>query len=201
MKNKKILIFDDSIVTIQQVQALISMFPDTQLIVELNYKKIANSYTYDKYEYMIIDHNCKNSDELINYIHNVNTQQKIILLSDNINCPIDCKTCLDLFKLIRLLKPVNLLLVQEYINKSNEFTCPNQFRFDSINTIEKLYEIINLEEYRFYTKKNIENDKLIISSISSHGIIVEEIDKVISHINEKYFTFNILGDSIIVSNK
>lgn len=201
INNKNILLMDDSERTIQYLKILIDDYTNFKLTVELNYNKIIDAYTDDKYEYIIIEHTCKNSDELINYICTNNAKQKIILLSDSINCPIECASCMDSLRFVRLLKPINFKLILEYLNPLNEFQCENQFRFDSIDTIERLFDFINLEENSYYTKKHITGEKLVISSTSYQTIKIKEFEAIKNNINDKYFNYNILENSIILSNK
>lgn len=198
---KNILIVDDSQKTINLLNLLLEEYTDFNTIVEKDYQKIINSYTNDKYEFIIIEHNCHKANELVNFVCTTNPQQKVILLSDSINCPIDCNTCLASLKFVRLLKPIDPKSILFYIESNNEFSCPNKHRFDKIDTIEKLYDFINLSENIFFTQKVIEDDKLIISSKLQSALDFNEMEKIKSNINENYFDVNVLDSMIIVTNK
>lgn len=196
---KKILIYDTCTQTIESLKLLFNEFKLYEAEIVTNFQEIADRYTNNMYEFIIIEHNCKNSNELINFICSNNPSQKVILLSDSINCPIDCNSCLSTFKFVRLLKPIDFKTIVHYLNLENHFLCPNKHRFDSINTIEQLYDFINLTNNRYYTNKERKGNKLIVSSEMNNTISVEELTKIEDNINKKYFKFEVLENTIIIS--
>lgn len=198
---KNILIIDDSQNSVNLLNLLIEEYTDFNTIIEKDYKKIINNYTNEKYEYIIIEHNCQKANELVNFICSSNPQQKVILLSDSINCPIDCNTCLKTLSFVRLLKPIDPKSILFYIDNNNAFSCPNQHRFEKIDTIEKLYDFINLSENIFFTQKYIEKDKLIISSKLQSALDFNEIEKIKDNINENYFDVDFLDSAIVITGK
>lgn len=196
---KKILIYDNCTQTIESLRLLFNEFKLYEAEIITNFQEIADKYTNNMYEFIIIEHNCKNSNELINFICLNNPSQKVILLSDSINCPVDCNTCLSTFNFIRLLKPIDFKTIFYYLNLEKDLSCPNKYRFDSIKTLEQLYDFINLSNNRYYTNKEIKENRLIISSDSNNTIVVEELTKIEDNINKKYFKFDVLENTIIIS--
>jgi hypothetical protein len=199
--DKKVLIVDSSKNTREFLQLLINDFSDFSAEVEFDYDSIVENYSNDKYEFMIFDHNCKISDKLMEYILTNNPSQKCILLSDSINCPIDCNTCLKTFNFVRLLKPIDAKDVLKYIDPNIEFTCPNKNVFDSIDTLEKLYKFLNLESNIYFTQKELFEDKIVISSIMSNSLRIEEIDQIEENISKKYFEVNVSTNNKIEITK
>lgn len=190
--NKKILVVDKSQNNTEFLRLLLTNYSDYKVEVESNYENIVDSYTNDKYEFIIFDHNCEIADALMEYILTNNSTQRCILLSDSINCPVTCDMCLDTFKFVRLLKPLNPKDILFYIDKQNEFICPNRYVFDNIDTLEKLYEFLNLEQNVFYKEKEILEDKILIKTVSNTNIKIDELDKLQANINSKFFSFEIL---------
>lgn len=104
--SKKILIIDDSFHSTQKLSILIENLTSFE-VVSLDDIDMATEYfKKNEYEFVIIEHNCKNSNNFMNIALELKPKQKMILLSDSINCPVDCDTCLSLFKFVRLLKPI-----------------------------------------------------------------------------------------------
>ncbi len=183
---QNILIIDQSKRTIELLNQIITSCTNYKTIIETNKDKILNLFTNTTFEYIIIDHFIEYSDEIITYILNKNPKQNVILLSDNIKCPLSCDDCSNLYKFVRLLKPVNPATILNYLNNSTNFVCPNKDRFNSIDTINKLYEFINLEDNILYKEKELTDNKMIIKS-SSQNINIREINKIEKLINDSFF--------------
>lgn len=190
--NKKILVVDKSQNNIELLRVLLTDYSDYEVEVRSNYEDIVKNYSNDKYAFIIFDHSCEIADTLMEYILTNNPAQKCILLSDSINCPVSCDTCLTTFKFVRLLKPLNPKDILFYIDKQNEFICPNKYVFDSVDTLEKLYEFLNLEQNIYYKEKDILEDKIVIKTASHTNIKIDELEKLQDNINSKYFNFEIL---------
>ncbi|WP_320034202.1 hypothetical protein [Halarcobacter sp.] len=203
MNNNKILLVDTENNTIEKISLLINEFTEFELVVNDNYIELIEEYSANKYKYIIIEHNCENSNKFINHIFTVNPSQKVILISDSINCPIDCDTCLSTLKFVRLLKPVDLKAVLDYINLSNEFICPNRFRFDSIDTVDKFFDFINLESNIYFTKKEIiENQLIITAKDPDDKLRIDELEKIKENINLKYFEYEFKeNNSLAIKSK
>lgn len=195
--DKKILIVDKSQNSIELLKLLLTNYSEYIVDVESEYEKIVAGYTNEKYEYIIFDHSCEIADELMNHILTTNPSQKCILLSDSINCPVSCEMCLSTFKFVRLLKPLNPKDVLHYIDKENEFICPNRYIFDDINTLEKLYQFLNLEYNTFYRQKELLEDKIVIKPSNSTNINILELEKLEDNVNDKYFSFVVLPTNVI----
>lgn len=195
--NKKILIVDKSQDNIELLELLLSEYAHYTVEVESDYDKIVNSYSNDKYEYIIFDHRCEIADDLMNYILTNNPSQKCILLSDSINCPVSCDNCLNSFKFVRLLKPLNPKDILFYIDRENEFICPNRYKFESIDTLEKLFLFLNLENNVFYREKNLFEDKIEIVANDITNIKIDELESLEDNTNPKFFKFEMLSNNNI----
>ncbi len=187
MSSKKILIIDESKTCVEKLSILFKAFTSSEIDVIDSYDKATQFFNTYEYEFVIIDHNCKSANPFMEYVLTEKQSQKVILLSDSLNCPIDCQSCLNTFKFVRLLKPINYQELLSYVQGKALFDCPNQYRFSSIDTIEKLYEFINLSNNVAFVQKFIENDKLIIKAKSPSLVNVDELLKIEDMINPTYF--------------
>ena len=202
MKNKKILIIEESNQSIERLTLLLSHLTDCTYDVMYNYESAIDAYKNSSYEYIIIEHNCKNSNEFMSFVLSKNSQQKIILLSDSLNCPLDCDTCLSLYKFVRLLKPANSKDIIKYISNDDiTFTCPNKYRFDSVDTLEKLYEFFYLDENYFYTVKELKDNILYIKSKVNGTLRFNELIKIEDFVNKKYFNITVKDDNTLEITK
>lgn len=200
--HKKILILDQDTNNIEKLEFLIKQYTSFDLDIVNSCKNISASYKENEYEFIIIEHSLEFSNELMNHICTINPQQKFILISNSINCPISCENCLPKLRFVRLLKPIkNYKEILAYLNNTNEFQCPNRYLFDSIDSLEKLIRFINLEGNRFFNQKEIVEDQLIISSNTDGNILYSEFRKINENINEKYFDINFLLQKIVVTQK
>ena len=186
-----ILIIDHSFRTVSLLNLIVTEFTNYQTTIETKKSKIITLLDNLIYEYIIIDHIIEHSDEIIAYILNKNPKQKVILLSDHIKCPISCEDCFSLFQFIRLIKPVNPRTILNYLNNSNDFLWPNKNKLKSINTVDALFDFINLEDNSFYKNKELINNKIILKSINGN-MNINEIFKI----ENLVFNKELISDSI-----
>ena len=200
---KKVLVLDDAKVSIERLTLLINSVTNFEIDTSSDTQTAIKLFDNNTYDFIVLEHNCKNSDKFMNHTLSLNPKQKMILLSDSINCPVDCDICLERFKFVRLLKPITMDNVVKYIADGDDenFTCPNQYRFDDIDTLEKLYEFIYLDENYYFTEKELNNDALYIRTKLSGTIRFDELVKVQNLINKKYFKVIITEDNSIVISK
>lgn len=199
MVQKKTLLIDDSEHSIQKSSLLIKNLTNLKVETPSSHNSAIDLFKANDYEFVIIEHNSKNSNEFMNIALELKPKQKIILLSDSINCPIDCNSCLSMFKFVRLIKPISAEDIKKYLLLDDEdsFSCPNKYRFDNINTLEKLFEFIHLDENIYYTSKKIYDDKIIIESKLSSAIRFNELVKIEDLVNKKYFDVKVLEDNSV----
>jgi hypothetical protein len=193
---KNILIIDQSPRTIELLDLIVSMYTNYNPINEVNKDNIIKLLSEEIFEYIIIDHMIEYSDEIIMFILDKTPKQKVILLSDHIKCPLPCEDCSILFNFVRLIKPVEPKSLLNYLNNTTNFLCPNKDRFCSIDTLDKLYEFMNLENNLFYKTKEIINDKMIIKS-SIGNININELSKIENLINDSFFKMEVNGNNEI----
>ena len=193
---KNILIIDQSPRTIELLDLIVSMYTNYNPINEVNKDNIIKLLSEKIFEYIIIDHMIEYSDEIIMFILDKTPKQKVILLSDHIKCPLPCEDCSILFNFVRLIKPVEPKSLLNYLNNTTNFLCPNKDRFCSIDTLDKLYEFMNLENNLFYKTKEIINDKMIIKS-SIGNININELSKIENLINDSFFKMEVNGNNEI----
>lgn len=199
MEQKKILLIDDSDHSIQKLSLIIKNLTNLEIEIPHSHQSAIELFKENDYEFVLIEHNCKNSNEFMNIALELKPKQKMILLSDSINCPIDCNSCLSMFKFVRLIKPVSPEDIKKYLLLDDEdsFSCPNKYRFDNINTLEKLFEFIHLDENIYYTSKKLYDDKIIIESNLSSAIRFNELVKIEDLINKRYFDVKVLEDNSV----
>lgn len=183
---KNILIIDQSHKTINLIDLIVSTYTNYNPINEIHKDNILKLLSNTIFEYIIIDHIIEFSDEIIMYILTETPKQKVILLSDHIKCPLNCDDCICTYNFVRLIKPIEPLALLNYLNNSTSFLCPNKDKFKSINTLEKLFKFINLEDNTFYKTKELSTDKMIMKS-SLGNLNVNELSKIENLINDSFF--------------
>lgn len=202
MTKLKILIIDN---ITKEVNKFSSTLDELSLFTIHNSTKFQDCINYfdnNKYEYIIIDHSIKDADELMDYILTKSANQKIILLSDTLNCPVKCTFCLDNFQFVRLLKPIKIIEVIEYIQNKIEFSCPNQYRFENLDSVEKIYDLLSIEDFSFYKQKEIIDESLYFRPEESSNLNQKELDKILNLVNHKTFKSKVMKDfSIKVEKK
>lgn len=187
---QNILIIDQSNKTVALLNLIVTEFTNYKTTVETKKDNIINLIDNTIFEYIVIDHIIEHSDEIITYILNNNPKQKVILLSDHIKCPVSCEDCFSLFQFVRIIKPVKPRTILNYLNNSSDFVCPNKDKLKSINTIDKLYDFINLEDNSFYKNKELIDNKIVIKQATAN-MNVNEILKIENLINESYFKMEV----------
>ncbi len=193
---KNILIIDPSHKTIELLDLIVSKYTNYNPINEINKDNVLKLLSSMDFEYIIIDHIIDYSDEIIEYILDKTPKQKVILLSDHIKCPLPCEDCSYLFNFVRLIKPVKPKALLNYLNNSTNFLCPNKDKFKSIDTLDKLYQFINLEDNIFYKTIEFIDNKMIIKS-STGNININELSKIENLINDSFFQMEINNDNDI----
>lgn len=185
-----ILIIDQSHKTVSLLNLIVTEFTNYQTTVETKKSNIINLLDTIIFEYIVIDHIIEHSDEIIAYILNKNPKQKVILLSDHIKCPVSCEDCFNLFQFVRIIKPVKPRTILNYLNNSSDFICPNKDKLKSINTVDALFDFINLEDNSFYKNKELVANKIIIKSITKN-MNINEIIKIENLVNESFFKMEV----------
>lgn len=185
-----ILIIDHSLRTVSLLNLIVTEFTNYQTTIETKKHNIINLLERISFEYIIIDHIIEYADEIIAYILNKDPKQKVILLSDHIKCPVSCDDCFSLFQFVRLIKPVKPRTILNYLDNSNDFLCPNKDKLKSINTVDALFNFINLEDYSFYKNKELIDNKIIIKSITGN-MNVNEVFKIENLVNESFFKMEV----------
>lgn len=200
--DKRILIIDESESCIQKLTILFKEHTSFNVDVTSDYDEALKFFNENTYENIIIDHNCKVSNPFMGYILEKKPEQRVILLSDTLDCPIDCTNCLHTFHFVRLLKPINYKEVLKYINTEYIFECPNKFRFENVDNLEKLYGFINIENNFFYVRKEFLEEKIVVKAKSSSPMNFNELSKLQTFISKEYFKFEVEEDfSVVITMK
>jgi len=199
MNSKKVLILDESKISKDRLVFLTASITNFEIDTPSDVESAKELFDNHTYEFIVLEHNCKISNEFMTYVLSLNSKQKMILLSDSINCPVDCDTCVDTFKFVRLLKPISIDNIEKYLLNGDDenFICPNKYRFDNIDSIEKLYDFIYLDENCFFTEKEIKDDVLYIKTKVSGPLRFDELTKIEDNVNEKYFNLTFTEDNNI----
>ncbi len=195
--DKKILIIDESKSCIEKLTILFEEHTSFATNVTSNYDEAIAFFDKNTYENIIIDHNCKTANPFMDYILEKKPEQKVILLSDTLDCPLSCEDCLHSFKFVRLLKPINFKEILKFVSAEYIFECPNKFRFEKVDTLEKLFDFIHLDNNFFYKEKELIEDKILIKPISSESINFGELSKIEAFISLEYFTFKVQEDFMV----
>ena len=157
-----ILIIDHSLRTVSLLNLIVTEFTNYQATIETKKNNIINLLEHTSFEYIIIDHIIEHADEIIAYILNKDPKQKVILLSDHIKCPVSCDDCFSLFQFVRLIKPVKPRTILNYLDKANDFLCPNKDKLKSITgnmNINEIFKIENLVNESFFKMEvNVNNE-------------------------------------------
>lgn len=201
MPKSKILIVDKITQQVEEFSSILKTLSDFDITNSTKYEESTSCFDKNKYEYIIMDHSYQGADKFMEYVLTKNAKQKFILLSDSLNCPVDCTFCLDTFHFVRLLKPVKLIEVFNYIKNKIQFECPNKYQFENIDTIEKLDALIDISEHTFYKGKEIIDGCLYFRPLSGKNINIIELDKINNLINEDFFEIEVKEDFCIKVEK
>ena len=201
MSKPKILLIDEMTNKTNIFLSVLDNLSQFTIHSSIQFMDCVEYYDNNRYEYIIIDHKYKDSDELLDYILTKNAKQKVILLSDTLNCPVDCNFCLNTFTFVRLLKPINISEVFKYIQNETEFSCPNQYRFEEIDSIEKLFDLINIKEYSFYKEKEIIDDCLYFRPEENSNINMKELNIINELIDKNKFETKVMKDFCLAVKK
>ena len=202
MQDKKVLIIEESEVAKERLILLINNITNLKVDTPKNINNAKELFDKNSYEFIIIEHNCKQSDEFMDYVLRINSKQKMILLSDSLNCPVDCDTCSKKFNFVRLIKPITMDNVVKYLVKKDEnFICPNKYKFDNVDTLEKLFEFVYLDENYFFTEKELKDNCLYIKTKLTGTLRFDELIKIEDLVNKKYFQLSVMEDNTIVITK
>jgi hypothetical protein len=194
---ENILLIDNVIYDTEVFCNILSELFKYEIDTVLEYESVIVLYNQNEYAFVLLDHSVPDANKMIEYILNKNPQQQFILLSDSLKCPVHCDFCLENFRFIRLLKPIDVRETFKYITRKVDFICPNKHVFLNLHTLEQLNELINLQENSCYIKKEILNGKLVIQPNELKNINMYEIEKIKDLVNEDFFTLNIVSDGLI----
>ncbi len=197
MSKPRILIIDKITQHVENISAILKTIAGYEVDCAVKYKEGMAFFNEHEYDYIIIDHSCKDSDALMESMLGMKNRQKFILLSESLNCPINCDDCLNTFQFIRLLKPIKITEVFKYIQNKVDFICPNKHRFENINTLEKLNDLINIKEYSFYNKKELVDNCLYFKAAVNKNLDLGELYRIENLINKDFFELNVLDDYCI----
>jgi len=194
---KRVLIIDESQSCIEKLTILFKEHTTLSSDVAYTYDEATSFFDANVYESIIIDHNCKAANPFIEYILEKKVEQKVILLSDTLDCPVNCEDCLHNFRFVRLLKPINFKEVLKYVNADYIFECPNKYRFERVDSLESLFDFIHLNNNFFYIEKEIIDNKILIKPKSSKSMNFKELSKIEAFVSLDYFDFNVKEDFIV----
>jgi hypothetical protein len=203
MNSKKILLFDDSEKSKERLILLLDNTTDFKCDMPNKEESAESLFESNSYEFVIIEHSSKGASSFMDFALDLKPKQKMILLSDSLNCPIDCDTCLTKFNFVRLLKPITVKSILRYLVniEDNDFNCLNKHRFDNVDSLEKLYEFIYLEENYFFTHKELVDNSLYIKTKLKSTLRFDELIKIENYVNKEYFDFNLIEDNTILITK
>jgi len=203
MNSKKILLIDDSEKSKERLLLLLNNTTDFKCDIPNKQESAKSLFENNSYEFVIIEHASKDASSFMDFALDLKPKQKMILLSDSLNCPIDCDTCLTKFNFVRLLKPISIKSIMKYLVNidDNDFNCLNKYRFDNVDTLEKLYEFIYLDENYFFTHKELIDDTLYIKTKLKSTLRFDELIRIENYINKEYFDFNLIEDNTISITK
>ena len=194
MGEHKILIVDKLNQQTEDFSAILNTLSTFEITNASTHDESLQLFNRHTYEYIIMDHNSKNAEEFLSVVLGEKPLQKFILLSDSLQCPVSCDLCLSKFHFVRLLKPIKMIEIFRYIQKDIEFTCPSQYKFENILTLQQLHDLINISDFSFYKYKELLDDTLYFRPKGSSNINVDELNKIQNLINEEFFTVEVLGD-------
>lgn len=142
----RILIYDNSKQNLEKFCNMIDLYP-IEIIVDKasNYKDILYFFDNHYYDKIFIDYNDDIGKKLLDKIIEKNPLQKIFLLSDKNDCPLEknCELCKNKFKKNIIIKPLSQNQLTKII--SRKFTCENEFLSTKEFNLEKIKKRVQLE--------------------------------------------------------
>lgn len=132
-----------------------------------------NLYNEHTYELVIVDFTKSEGKDLLSYITQHNPKQKIITMSDNLECSVlkGCEFCMQHLKRKRVFKPLNLKELTHAIKNYDTLMCQYMNKFNNI--IYLLKDIITTNYNHFVYD---EQEQTIYPKESyAESLIVEEL--------------------------
>lgn len=164
MKNKRVLIaFFDHLEALK-LESIVKILTQCDVNITNSYEDSIASYNNKLHEFIILDHKTKDGNFFIEDILKIKAKQNIILISDTLKCPISCDDCVEGFKFLRLVKPIDYKVLIPFLNKETTFKCINQYKYSEVSTVNQLNDLLYVKDNLVYNQKKIDNDKLILSS-------------------------------------
>lgn len=142
----RILIYDNNKQDLEKFCNMINLYP-IEIIVDKasDYNDIIYFISQHIYDKVFIDYNDDIGKKLVTEIVEKNPKQKIFLLSDSYDCPLErnCDLCKDKFKKNIIIKPLS----QNQLTKilSRKFTCENEFLSEKEFKLKKIKKKVQIE--------------------------------------------------------
>lgn len=203
MMEKRILLAFFNEFEAYKLQVMLAMIAQYDVDIVNDYEQAIHLYHKEQYEFIIMDHKTKNGNYFIEDVLQKNAQQKIVLISDTLKCPISCEQCLGNFKFLRLVKPINYEQLVLFLTQDS-FECTNKYVYGNVHSVEQLSDLLYLKDYLVYNDKKIENGKLIIFSstnIYNPNLMYREFELIENSINNGHFKLRILHNNTIEIEK
>ncbi|RXJ88710.1 hypothetical protein CRV01_08765 [Arcobacter sp. CECT 8983] len=142
----RILIYDNNKQDLEKFCNMINLYP-IEIIVNKasNYNDMLYFFNKHYYDKIFIDYNDDIGKKILNTIIETNPHQKIFLLSDKDNCPLEknCELCKDKFRKSIIIKPLSQNQLTKII--SRKFTCENEFLSTKEFNLKKIKKKVQIE--------------------------------------------------------
>ena len=183
------LIYDNNKDDLKQFSYLIdNQHYDFKLDVVSNYDNMVEVYEKNKYDTVLIDFSDDNGKKIISYLQEKKSEQRTILLTDNIECiKEDCSTCKETYNIKKVVKPLNIKDLPLLI-KDKDKDC--EFDFQKNNLISTLMSIT-----KKYTTSILDKDRLQIKFNEPHKFSISLI-QLCEELSENDINYNINNSHI-----
>ena len=184
-----ILVFN-STDSYNNIYNIISEFYKNIFFTNINdHDAFLDEYQQKTYDIVIIDLSLKNADQILHEITRLNPEQKILTILNGFKYSnhLDCKSCHNRYNRRRLLRPINISDLIEYLLNFDNTSC---YYSNECNHIEDILEY-SLKRFLYY-KLDFEKRKIICQTTS--GAYIQELTKIIDILNIHNLEFQIEHD-------
>jgi hypothetical protein len=155
-----------------------------------NSNQPVKEYQNNNFDIVIVD--ISTYRETLLQILEINPKQKIIVISDNLDCidEVGCDICQKKYNKHRLLKPININILLDLLNDFNSHEC----KYLQTDCFKNIKPILSDITKRFITYDFCSNKNLIYKkeNVRSHSFVLDllEIVGILDNHNTKYEIIN-----------
>ncbi|WP_419769462.1 MAG: hypothetical protein ACNI3C_08950 [Candidatus Marinarcus sp.] len=169
-------------------ETLKQYFTEYHYDIVKTFNEVSALFTSKSYEVVVIDFTKPEGKEILDFIMSKNDKQKIITMSENLECSVveGCNHCFTQYNRRRILQPIKLKELISTIKNFDEIACSYKNQFSNIiNILDKIISGYSCFEYDCV-------NQVISPKESSFGSsIIQELIEITKLLTEKNICFSV----------